>query len=747
MFAVRNWLLGTAAVMPIEATTFSFAAVMMIAAMAPAMLAVMALAAARQPESNPALVWWAAALAAEALRLAALSAASTFDPACFLAVHEGGQGIIAFLLLGGTLRFLGNRDHQRGLLGAVALVLVGTSSCLIYPEVPLPVLLALNLGAAGAVGTAGALFWRRYRQHRRIIYIICAGSLLIFSTYLLTSLASEMLAPHKSALDPVGDWRVVLHTGMVLCCMICMIFAVQTDTLLAKASAEKKAERQSRLMNAIVENIPVGVCLFDRNLNLVAYNSEFSKLLDIPMEQLKKAGTFQDLVRYNAARGEYGENAIEAEVERRTQVLLNNQEARMERVRPDGVVLENRNRRLPSGGFIMAYTDITETKRIEAALRQSEQRYALALNGANEGIWEWGDNVDGVYASRRLREIVGNHGKEPFIKAAEWLGRIHPEDVNEMRARMIAHLRGETEYYDHEYRMRGDDGHYRWVHSRGLGVRNEAGRVYRMAGSISDVTERKLAEQELRRAKETAEMANRTKGEFLATMSHELRTPLNAIIGFSELITQEVFGAIGHDNYRDYIQNIHESGNHLLTIINDILDVSKAEAGMIDLYEEDVDLREVIASGLRLIGPRARESNIALVTDYSEPLSLVVADSRRLKQILINLLSNAVKFTHAGGKVTVRAWASPGNGAGFQVVDTGIGIPADDLDRMLEPFTQVESGLSRKHDGTGLGLPLCRALIEVHGGTLTLESELNQGTTITVTLPDTRISEKTVNAA
>ncbi len=733
--------------MPVEATTFSFAAVMLVAAMAPAMLAVMALTSARQVDGTPALTWWAASLGMEAVRLGALAFASAFDPACFLAIHEGGQTIIALLLLGGTLRFLGFRDHLRSLLAACGAVLAGTATCLIDPQIPLPVLVALNLGAAGGVGCAGILFWRRYRLDKRLISIACAGTLLIFSTYLLTQLIRQIFDPHMSAFDPNGDWRVVLHTGLVLSCMICMIFAALNAAQQAKAAAEKKAERQARLMNAIVENIPVGVCLFNKDLKLVAFNSEFSKLLGIPREELESGASFQDLVRYNAERGEYGPGITEEEVQRRTEILLTSLQARMERVRPDGTVLENRNRRLPNGGYVMVYTDITETKRIEAALRQSEQRYALALSGANEGIWEWGDKVDGVYVSRRLREIVGIEGSEPVIKADEWIGRIHPEDVEAMRERMREHLRGETEYYDHEYRMRGDDGRYRWVHSRGLGVRDESGHVYRMAGSLSDVTQRKLAEQELLRAKEAAEMANRTKGEFLATMSHELRTPLNAIIGFSELILQRVFGPIGHENYRDYIQNIHESGNHLLTIINDILDVSKAEAGMIDLYEEEVDLREVIASGMRLIGPRARESNIALKTDYAEPLSMVVADARRLKQILINLLSNAVKFTPSGGSITIEAWGAPGMGAGFRVIDTGIGIAKDEQARMLEPFTQVESGLSRKHEGTGLGLPLCRALIEVHGGTLTLESELGQGTAITVGLPEQRISEKTVDAA
>src|SRR3546814_632682 len=526
-----------------------------------------------------------------------------------------------------------------------------------------------------------------------------------------------------------------------------MIFAAWNGAQQATAAAGREAERQARLMNAIVENIPVGVCLFDGDLSLVAFNSEYAKLLDIPRSLLESGATFQDLVRFNAERGEYGGRPIDKEIESRTQMLLTSLEGRVERVRPNGTVLENRNRSLPSGGYVMVYTDVTETKRIEAALRQSEQRYALALSGANEGIWEWGDEVDGVYASQRLREIVGLQSQQASIPTDLWLARIHPDDVDEMRERMREHLRGNTEYYDHEYRMRGDDGSYRWVHSRGLGVRDDTGRVYRMAGSLSDITERKKAEHELLRAKEAAEMANRTKGDFLATMSHELRTPLNAIIGFSELILQKVFGPIGHDNYRDYIQNIHESGNHLLTIINDILDVSKAEAGMIDLYEEEVDLREVIASGLRLIGPRARDGRIALKTDYDEPLCMVTADARRLKQILINLLSNAVKFTPAGGSITIAAWARPGMGAGFRVIDTGIGIAKDDQARMLEPFTQVESGLSRKHEGTGLGLPLCRALIEVHDGTLSLESEFGAGTAITVTLPESRISEKQVDAA
>ena len=733
--------------MPAGETTFSFAAVMLITAMAPAMLAVMAWTPSQRQDRTPALKWWSASLALKALELAALSFSSWFFPDCFEAIHEGGQAIIAFLLLGGTLSFLGYRTYLRPLLLAVTVIFIGTASCAIYPVVPLAVFLALRSGAIAAVGLAGFLFWHRYRSQQQSISIICAGPLLVFATFLLTELLRGLLDPTMPSLNPNGDWRIILHTGLILLCMICMIFAVQDALQSAKTSAERIADSKSQLVTAIIENIPVGVCIFDANLRLIAFNKELSKLLSLPMELLQRDISFQELVRFNAARGEYGSDDPEQVVEQRTRILTENLQFRMERVRPDGTVLEMRTRQLTGGGYVMVYTDITETKKIEAALRKSEQRYALALKGANEGIWEWGDETKGIYVSRRLREITRTHSFGPTITPTEWYGRVHPEDLPSMRQRLHDHLRGETDYYDDEYRMRGDDGLYRWVHLRGLGLRDKRGRIHRISGSLSDVTERKTAEQELLRAKEAAEFANRTKGEFLATMSHELRTPLNAIIGFSELMTQQVFGPVGHANYREYVQNIHESGSHLLTIINDILDVSKAEAGMVELYEEEVDLRDVIGSGLRLIGPRARENSITVKTEFAAPLAYVRADQRRLKQILINLLSNAVKFTPPGGRVVVKAWANPGEAAGFAVVDDGIGIAEGDQARMLEPFTQVESGLSRKHEGTGLGLPLCRALVEVHDGELVLESSLGNGTRITVHLPLDRVSSKVVDAA
>ncbi|MCZ6764492.1 MAG: ATP-binding protein, partial [Alphaproteobacteria bacterium] len=239
-------------------------------------------------------------------------------------------------------------------------------------------------------------------------------------------------------------------------------------------------------------------------------------------------------------------------------------------------------------------------------------------------------------------------------------------------------------------------------------------------------------------AKETAELANRSKSEFLANMSHELRTPLNAIIGFSEVMEQELFGPMGHANYKDYAGDILYSGRHLLNIINDILDVSKAEAGMIDLSEEVVDLADVIEACLRLIRPRAVEKDLTVEADLPQQNIQIRADKRRLKQVVLNLLSNAVKFTEKGG-VIVELRSDPKEGVILRVIDTGIGISQADLDRVMEPFVQADSTLSRSAEGTGLGLPLSRSLVEFHGGELTITSELGKGSIATVRLPAERL--------
>ncbi|MHA1152255.1 MAG: sensor histidine kinase, partial [Alphaproteobacteria bacterium] len=231
---------------------------------------------------------------------------------------------------------------------------------------------------------------------------------------------------------------------------------------------------------------------------------------------------------------------------------------------------------------------------------------------------------------------------------------------------------------------------------------------------------------------------SRTKGEFLANMSHELRTPLNAIIGFSDIMAQELFGPLGHGTYMEYVDDIKTSGTHLLNIINDILDISKAEAGAINLADDSVDLIEIIKTSMRLLKPHASEKGLNFELDLPPAATRIRGDRRRLKQVLLNLLSNAVKFTNRGS-ITVRLRCDPGGGVLLRIIDTGIGIPEADLERIMEPFSQADSTLSRTHEGTGLGLPLSRVFVEAHDGQLTIESVFGKGTIATVRLPASRL--------
>ncbi|MEO5372779.1 MAG: ATP-binding protein [Alphaproteobacteria bacterium] len=263
--------------------------------------------------------------------------------------------------------------------------------------------------------------------------------------------------------------------------------------------------------------------------------------------------------------------------------------------------------------------------------------------------------------------------------------------------------------------------------------------VHAAVDTLGAAIHRHQVERELRAAKDEAELANRAKSEFLASMSHELRTPLNAVIGFSDMMLSGVYGAIGSERYQDYLTNIHDSGQHLLGIINDILDVAKIEAGKLDLYEEEVTVPSMVESALRLVRERAGRANVTLVNEIPDGLPSLRADERRLKQVLLNLLSNAIKFTPAGGRVAVRAETLEDQGLAVAVADTGIGIAAGDIAKAMSPFGQVDSRLSRKYEGTGLGLPLVKGLMELHGGTLALESRVGEGTVATIRFPASRI--------
>ena len=249
--------------------------------------------------------------------------------------------------------------------------------------------------------------------------------------------------------------------------------------------------------------------------------------------------------------------------------------------------------------------------------------------------------------------------------------------------------------------------------------------------------------RDLTAARDAAEAASLAKSRFLANMSHELRTPLNAIIGFSEMMRDQLRGPVG--SYRDYVIHIHDSGTHLLSLINGILDLSKAQAGRLELIEEPVDLDALLTRCLALMQPQADRAGIEISCAAEAGLPLIAADEGKLKQIVLNLLSNAVKFTPGGGAVRVGAARAPGGDLLVTVADTGIGMAPADIPRAMQPFQQLESTLSRKFAGTGLGLPLARQLAELHGGALELVSAPGHGTTATVRLPALRLRERIIS--
>ena len=317
---------------------------------------------------------------------------------------------------------------------------------------------------------------------------------------------------------------------------------------------------------------------------------------------------------------------------------------------------------------------------------------------------------------------------------------VHHDDLKAMQAALM-----ESAYYGRaasaEVRMKRRDGSYVWAEIRCRPAPSAGGNASDIVAVTRDITERKAQERELIEARDLAESANRAKSSFLANMSHELRTPLNAIIGFSEVMTHEMFGPVGSSRYLEYSRLIHESGGHLLELINSVLDMSKIEAGKLELFEECFPLDDTAESALRFVKIQAERGGIALRLSIMPGASTIFADKRAIKQMLINLLTNAIKYTPRGGEVRVKAIRDE-RGIEISIADTGVGISAKDLERLGRPFEQVDGEHVRSKEGTGLGLALVKALAVLHGGEAVLESVLGEGTNVRIRLPFAAVDEK-----
>ena len=342
------------------------------------------------------------------------------------------------------------------------------------------------------------------------------------------------------------------------------------------------------------------------------------------------------------------------------------------------------------------------------------------------------DDGSVVFTNRYFNDKLGHDGGE--ILGANWADFFADADD---RQKLMVEFVEKKVVRGREIQLKRPDGEIIWslVSMSEIPIEEESLLLF----AFTDITPWKHTEAALISAKEKADLASRGKSEFLANMSHDLRTPLSAIIGFSDVMKGEVFGPLGDPKYLEYVNDINASGIHLLALINDILDLSKIEAGKSELHEENVDVSRILKSSLSLIKARAETGGVAIEIDAASDLPAIYADERKLKQILINLLSNAVKFTADGGTVFIRIWCRPEDGYVFQVADTGIGIALHDIPKALAPFSQIDSDINRKFEGTGLGLSLTKSLVELHGGSLNLQSEVDVGTTVTVRFPAERI--------
>jgi two-component system cell cycle sensor histidine kinase PleC len=533
--------------------------------------------------------------------------------------------------------------------------------------------------------------------------------------------------------------------------------------------------RQSLLLQTTLDNIDQGMSVFDGDLNLVAFNRRALEVMGFP-EEFGKIGTpFAALIRHYAEQGEYGPGDVDEQVRERVERAMKFEPHVVERVRPNGTVVEARGRPMPGGGFVTTYTDMTARKRAEielqrtgAILKEKNRQFDIALDNMTQGLTLYDSEHRLVVANRRYAELYSLPPEllrpgTPLREIMEFslsIGNYAPEaGAQALAERMSVASDGRRRIFH----QRLADGRIVEVIHQPL---SDGGAV----ATFTDVTEQERTQQALRasedrlrerikeleetrrrlenqgeelgslaanlsRARDEAETASRTKSEFLANMSHELRTPLNAIIGFSEAMAAETFGKIGNPRYKEYLSDVIGAGHHLLALINAVLDVVKIESGKVVASPDRIDISALAARCLDMMRETATERRVALGLAIAPDVAPIYADPQHVRQIVINLLANAVKFTRAGGRVELGARCLDDRLVEIWVEDDGIGIAPEHVDKVMEPFSQVHDSQINSGSGTGLGLPISRSLAELNRGRLHLESRLGVGTIARITLP------------
>lgn len=533
-----------------------------------------------------------------------------------------------------------------------------------------------------------------------------------------------------------GEWtsRYRRGTGQMIEVMFDPLpdggFSLTVNDITARATAEEDSRRRARLLSSVLEAVPHGICVYGADRRVAVMNQTYIDVMDAA--DIRPGDRLADIQDRRAASGEYEGDPAAADLAETIKAIDVSRPHMWRRQRPNGTAIDVRIAPLPDGGHISVVTDMTALTRAEAELRRRAEEMTVMLGNIRHGIVLWG-------ADKRL---IASNPAVVRLLGIDNVTLVPGQPESEMIDTLLAngHFGSGQAALEAARKLTSLD--------RALPSRRErttrSGRVLQVVSNptpgggwittYTDVTHMRETERELRRAKELAEAANQAKSRFLATMSHELRTPLNAIIGFSEALSREAAG-LPSGEVADFGGQIHAAGQQLLMLINLILDVTRIETGRFESDNGLVDVADVVRAAVRQTESAAMAAGVSVAVDIAGRLPGLHADRRRLSQVLMHLLSNALKFTRAGGSVTVRAGTAAEHEVFVSVTDTGIGIAEAELERVFEPFTQVDDGLSRRHSGAGLGLYMARAIVAAHAGRLQLTSQPGLGTTVVVTLP------------
>ncbi len=514
-------------------------------------------------------------------------------------------------------------------------------------------------------------------------------------------------------------------------------WTVSVTDITPLARAEDEARRRATMLDTILAAVPHGICVYGADHRVRMFNPTYTRVMaGAPLEV---GDHMSDIIRRRAESGEFGTGSPDAIYREQSSHDITRPQRRR-RVRPDGSAIDVRTAPLPDGGHISVVTDITPLVHAEQEGARQHAHMAAMLSGIRHGILLWGPDRRLIAYNDVTVELLGLPDHMMAV------GRTDLEIIADMRAINAWVTVQDGTAIGVDFEMRDITRPYRRQ------VTMRTGRVLDMrcdptpgggwVTTYTDISDIRKIEEELRRSRDAAEAANQAKSRFLATMSHELRTPLNAIIGFSDSLTRTGYD-VEPERIIEFSREINHAGRQLLSVINIVLDVARLEAGRFDLSSETVDVEALIHAVVRQCQTTALVGEITVEVELPEDPPRLRSDERWMQQALQQVLSNAIKFTEPGGVVAIGARVDADGDLIVYVRDSGIGIPAEDLDRVFEPFTQLDNAFSRRYSGSGLGLYIARAMIAAHDGTLTLTSAPGAGTLAEARLPARRVVAST----